>query len=28
VILDDDPEQEPIVIHAMAVRAKFRRYLD
>ena len=28
VILDDDPEQEPIVIHAMTLRAKFDRYLD
>jgi hypothetical protein len=28
VILDDDPEQEPIVIHAMPLRAKFHRYLD
>lgn len=28
VILDDDPEEEPIVIHAMALRAKFHRYLD
>jgi hypothetical protein len=28
VILDDDPEQEPIVIHAMTSRAKFHRYLD
>ena len=28
VILDDDPEQEPIVIHAMTLRAKFHRYLD
>ncbi len=28
VILDDDPDQEPIVIHAMTLRAKFRRYLD
>ena len=27
-ILDDDPEQEPIVIHAMPLRAKFHRYLD
>ena len=28
VILDDDPEHEPIVIHAMTLRAKFHRYLD
>jgi len=28
VILDDDPEQEPIVIHAMTLRAKFHRYLN
>ena len=28
VILDDDPDQEPIVIHAMTLRAKFHRYLD
>ena len=28
VILHDDPGQEPIVIHAMPVRAKFHRYLD
>lgn len=28
VILDDDPEHEPIVIHAMPPRAKFHRYLD
>jgi hypothetical protein len=28
VILDDDPEQEPIVIHAMPLRNKFHRYLD
>ncbi len=28
VILDDGPEQEPIVIHAMTLRAKFHRYLD
>ena len=28
VILDDDPEQEPIVIHPMTLRAKFHRYLD
>lgn len=28
VILDDDPEQGPIVIHAMPLRAKFDRYLD
>jgi hypothetical protein len=28
VILDDHPEQEPIVIHAMPLRAKFHRYLD
>jgi hypothetical protein len=28
VILDDDPDQEPIVIHAMTLRVKFHRYLD
>jgi hypothetical protein len=28
VILDDDPKEEPIVIHAMALRANFHRYLD
>jgi len=28
VILDDHPEEEPIVIHAMPLRANFRRYLD
>ena len=28
VILDDDPEQQPIVIHAMTLRAKFHRYLN
>jgi hypothetical protein len=27
VILDDHPEQEPIVIHAMTLRAKFHRYV-
>lgn len=27
VILDDDPDEEPIVIHAMSLRPKFRRYL-
>ena len=27
-ILDEDPEHEPIVIHAMTLRAKFHRYLD
>lgn len=27
VILDDDPDEEPIVIHAMALRPKFHRYL-
>jgi hypothetical protein len=27
VVLDDDPEEEPIVIHAMPLRPKFHRYL-
>ena len=27
VVLDDDPEDEPIVIHAMLLRAKFYPYL-
>ncbi len=27
VILDDDPDQEPIVIHAMPLRPTFHRYL-
>jgi hypothetical protein len=27
VVLDDDPDEEPIVIHAMALRSKFHRYL-
>lgn len=27
VVLDDDPEEEPVVIHAMPLRAKFHRYL-
>lgn len=27
VVLDDDPDEEPIVIHAMPLRAKFQHYL-
>lgn len=27
VVLDDDPVNEPVVIHAMPLRAKFHRYL-
>lgn len=27
VILDDDPEEEPVVIHAMPLRPKFYRHL-
>jgi hypothetical protein len=27
VVLDDDPNDEPVVIHAMPLRAKFHRYL-
>ena len=27
VVLDDDPEDEPIVIHAMLLRPKFYPYL-
>jgi hypothetical protein len=27
VVLDDDPDEEPIVIHAMALRPKFHRDL-
>jgi hypothetical protein len=27
VVLDDDPDEEPIVIHAMPLRPKFHRYL-
>jgi hypothetical protein len=27
VVLDDDPDDEPIVIHAMPLRPKFHRYL-
>lgn len=27
VILDDDPNEEPIVIHAMTLRPKFQRFL-
>lgn len=27
VILDDDPDEEPVVIHAMPLRPKFHRYL-
>ncbi len=27
VVLDDDPAEDPIVIHAMPLRPKFRNYL-
>jgi len=27
VVLDDDPDEEPIVIHAMPLRSKFQHYL-
>ena len=27
VILDDDPNEEPVVIHAMPLRPKFHHYL-
>jgi hypothetical protein len=27
VVLDDDPDEEPIVIHAMPLRPKFDRFL-
>ncbi len=27
VILDDDPNEEPVVIHAMPLRSKFHDYL-
>jgi len=27
VVLDDDPSEEPVVIHAMALRPKFHDYL-
>ena len=27
VILDDDPNEEPVVIHAMPLRSKFHHYL-
>jgi hypothetical protein len=27
VVLDDDPDEEPLVIHAMPLRPKFHRYL-
>lgn len=27
VVLDDDPAEEPVVIHAMSLRPKFRDYL-
>jgi hypothetical protein len=27
VVLDDDPDEEPIVIHAMPLRPKFHRFL-
>jgi hypothetical protein len=27
VVLDDDPNEEPVVIHAMPLRSKFHDYL-
>ncbi len=27
VVLDEEPDEEPIVIHAMPLRPKFQRYL-
>lgn len=27
VVLDDDPDEEPVVIHAMPLRPKFHGYL-
>jgi hypothetical protein len=27
VVLDDDPDEDPIVIHAMPLRPKFHRFL-
>jgi hypothetical protein len=27
VVLDDDADEEPVVIHAMPLRPKFHRYL-
>lgn len=27
VVLDDDPDEEPVVIHAMRLRSKFYEYL-
>lgn len=27
VVLDDDPEEEPVIIHAMPLRTKFHHYL-
>jgi hypothetical protein len=27
VVLDDDPDEEPVIIHAMALRPKFYDYL-
>jgi len=27
VVLDDDPGEEAVIIHAMALRPKFRNYL-
>jgi len=27
VVLDDDPAEEPVVIHAMSLRPKFHNYL-
>jgi len=27
VVLDDDPDEEPVIIHAMELRPKFHHYL-
>ncbi len=27
VVLDDDPDREPLIIHAMPIRPKFHHYL-
>lgn len=27
VVLDDDPDEEPVIIHAMPLRTKFQHYL-
>lgn len=27
VVLDDDPDEEPVIIHAMTLRPKFHHYL-